>query len=170
MGCVCPSHVSRIAHLTRAFNQKLKRLFVRTKIKRLVGIEKMDRISGAVFNWLALALAGDVGQTREAAQYWLDEPRQYWTNPPAESEAEQHLRHLLAQTETPAEAYVRALLACGADPRIPNEDGATALMLAAERDDLGVIDLLLPLSDPKLNMRAASRPPFLGRQSVDLRK
>ena len=109
----------------------------------------MDRISGAVFNWLALALAGDVGQTREAAQYWLDEPRQYWTNPPAESEAEQHLRHLLAQTETPAEAYVRALLACGADPRIPNEDGATALMLAAERDDLGVIGLLLPLSDPK---------------------
>jgi len=116
----------------------------------------MDRISEADFNWLALALAGEVERTRDSVQHWLSESARYYfanwknqTNPRHEPLAETRLRELLSRPKISAEAYVHALLACGADPRIPNKDGATALMLAVERGDIDVIHLLLPLSEPK---------------------
>jgi len=108
----------------------------------------MDRITAKDFNWVARALAGQVDNTRGATQYWLDLPHRFSAAPLRESDAKKNLRQILAQKNIDPLIYVRALLACGADPLIPGDDGATALMLAAHSGHLDVIRLLLPLSAP----------------------
>ena len=50
---------------------------------------------------------------------------------------------LVAAAAVQDTAAVRALLAAGIDPDTPRADGATALLWAAHRDDLGIADLLL---------------------------
>jgi ankyrin repeat protein len=67
-------------------------------------------------------------------------------------------RHLLEAAEEGNEAEARALVEAGARGAAANGEGETALHVAAQRGDEGLVRLLLPVSDPNARQRSGWTP------------